>query len=697
MTREHLHVVYIRPSTYDDEGYVIRFWRGVLPSNTLACLQTLTKSVAENELAHADVTVELLDDTVQRIPVSRIARMRREGTQVVVGFAGVQSNQFERASDLALEFRKAGVQVMMGGFHVSGVLGLFDKPTHELERLLDAGVSLVRGEAEAPGALAAILEDALMGEMKPIYNILDFPDLKNAPVPRMLGDLQKRFVSKEMATIDTSRGCPFNCSFCTIINVQGRKMRYRSSECVLKAIEENHAEGIRVYFFTDDNFSRNPVWSDIFDGLIAMKARGINIIFMMQVDTNAYKIPGFVEKAEKAGCYLAFIGMESVNPVNLEAIGKQQNHVHDYAEMVETYHRHNILVHVGYIIGLPDDTRESVNRDMDVLRNEVKVDFASLFMMVPLPGSKDHWRMMQECVPTDADYNNYDGLHETFKHPKMAPGMWRKAYDEAMHSLYGKENIVNTLLRTPAGRRDHMYWVSIWYRYCTLEGIHPMATGIYRLKDRKSRRPIFGRENVVKYAWRRAKDAVHGFRRYAGMFFEFEEIWMLTREPDDPRWKTLAALRTRWAEVQQHVADCNLRGRYDDAVQELKAMLAAASEHMTQLARGSRLSCIGRRRLRRMVREVESFSKKFDLQLPGWRKVVDAEQYIGERIVAGYEETAIRYVATRRRMTNYRHDFFQRLATGRVWVVDLLKVPYAVLLEILLACRFSVRVFTLNK
>jgi hypothetical protein len=181
------------------------------------------------------------------------------------------------------------------------------------------------------------------------------------------------------------------------------------------------------------------------------------------------------------------------------------------------------------------------------------------------------------------------------------------------------------------------------------------------------------------------------------MFFEFQEIWMLTRKPEDPRWKTLAALRTRWADVQQHVADCNLRGKYDDAVQELKAMLTAASEHLSQLSRGSRLGCIGRRRLRKMVREVENFSRKFDLQLPGWRKVVDAERYISERVVAGYEETAIRYVSTRRRITNYRHEFLQRLATGRVWVIDLLKVPYAMLLEFLLACRFSVRVFTLNK
>lgn len=688
-----MHVVYIRPSTYDDEGYVLRFWRGVLPSNTLACLDSLTRSVAESgELGDdIEVTIDSFDDTVERIPIGRIARMNRKpNTRVVVGFVGVQSNQFERATDLALQLRRAGVQVMIGGFHVSGMLALFDEPTYDLARLLDAGVSLVKGEAEAPGALAAILRDAAHGEMKPVYNITDFPDLENAPVPRMQDKLRDRFFIKSMATIDTSRGCPFNCSFCTIINVQGRKMRYRSAACVLKAIEENYERGVKIYFFTDDNFSRNPVWEQILDGLAAMRAEGKEVIFMMQVDTMAHRIPNFVEKAAKAGCYLAFIGMETVNPDNLEAVGKKQNHVDEYGGMVRTWHENGIEVHVGYIIGLPFDTLQSVHRDIDVLRNQVKVDFASLFMRVPLPGSKDHWQMVQDGVPMDADYNNFDGLHETFKHPRMAAGEWRKAYDNAMLALYDKQNIVNVLLRVPQESRSHLFWTFVWYRFCALEGCHPMATGLVRLKDRKSRRASFPRENVFAYAWRRAKDSVRGLKRYAGLFFEFQEVWMLTRKTDDVRWAMLADLRAKWTDVQQRIEEYDVCGKRDAAIRELRNMLGSTAERMLQLSKTP--GAIGhraRRKLQARAKELENYVRTLDVQLPGWKPVVHAERYVSERVVAGYEELAIRYVARRRRFDAYRKDLLHRLRSGRMLPMDFGRIPYAMLVEVLLACRFG--------
>ncbi len=222
---KHLHVVFIRPSRYDDDGYVVRFARGVLPSNTLCCLQSLTEHVAEQGELGPDVrvTVDAFDDTLHPIPIRRIARWNRHpDTVVVAGLVGVQSNQFMRASDLALQLREQGVSVMIGGFHVSGMLALFDTPSYELQRLLDAGVTLVRGEVEAEGIMPMLLRDALEGRLQPIYNITDFPDLAHAPVPRANAKLQRRYVAKRMATIDTSRGCPFNCSFCTIINVLRR-------------------------------------------------------------------------------------------------------------------------------------------------------------------------------------------------------------------------------------------------------------------------------------------------------------------------------------------------------------------------------------------------------------------------------------------------------------------------------------------
>lgn len=691
---KHLHVVFIRPSRYDDDGYVVRFWRGVLPSNTLCCLESLTQGVAESGDVGPDVqvTVDAFDDTVQRVPIRRIAKInRRSDTTVVVGFVGVQTNQFTRASDLALELREAGVQVMIGGFHVSGMLALFEKPSHELQRLMDHGVTLVKGEVEAPGVMAMLLRDAMNSAMKPVYDIREFPNLADAPVPLVNGKLQRRFFGRRTATIDTSRGCPFNCSFCTIINVQGHKMRYRPSALVLKAIEENYARGIPLYFFTDDNFSRNPAWEEIFDGLIALRKQGIKVRFMMQTDTQAHRIPNFVEKAAQAGCYLAFIGMESVNPKNLEAVGKRHNRTQEYEQMVEMWHQYNVLVHVGYIVGLPFDSLESVPGDMEYLRNQIKVDLASLFMLTPLPGSRDHWQMVQDNVLMDAEHNDYDGLHETFQHGLMPNGAWRAAYDEAMHAFYSKENIITALLRTEPRNYRQVLGLSIWYRYAALEGLHPMATGVFRLKDRCSRRPVFPCESVLRYGWRRIKDAFHGLKVYTRLFFEFQEIWMLTRKPQDPRWATLADLRARWTEVQRRVADYNLQGRYSDAARELKALLSSTAERLRQLSRaGSQISFPVRRRLRKKAADVEHYLRTFDARPRGWNHIVDAERFVSQTIIAGYEEAAIRYVAKRRQFNAFRRDLVERIKTGRFLSINVLRIPYAMVCEVFFASRFAV-------
>ncbi|MBI4559327.1 MAG: radical SAM protein [Candidatus Hydrogenedentes bacterium] len=694
MKSKKLHVVYILPSRYDDEGYVLRFWRGILPSNTLTVLSSLTRAAAQNHELGEDVetTVEVFDDAVQRVPLERIIRRHRRGKEkVLVGLVGVQSNQFPRAADLALQFRAAGVPVMLGGFHVSGVLALFHTPSPELQELMDQGVTLVKGEVEAPGVLAGILRDALEETLLPLYDITEAPDLSTAAIPSPEDQYLRRFLHKNMGTIDTSRGCPFNCSFCTIINVQGRKMRHRSAACMLQTMEQNYARGVNFYFFTDDNFARCPVWEELFDGLIALRERGLKISFMMQVDTIAYKIPNFIEKASRAGCYLVFIGMETINPDNIQATGKRQNKADQFAHMVQLWHHANILVHVGYIIGLPHDTRESVRWELDVLRNDIKVDMASFFMLTPLPGSRDHFNMVKDRKPLDADLNNYDSFHETFRHAHLAPGEWKAAYDEAWDTLFSKENITNVLLRTPRQRYWPMLWLLIWYRFCTLARTHPMVTGLFRLKDRKARRAIFEREGVLPYAWRRLKDAAWGVKTYARLFVEFQEIWMLTRKEDDPRWATLADLRTRWTEVRQRLREVELQNRCDVAVSEIKEMLHAASERLQQLSGApARLSRRARQRLQNMAQEADSYLRSLDVSMPTWRHVITAESFISEKLLTGYEELAIRYVANRRQLNAYRQELIERLKTGRIWTLNVSTMPRLACFELFLGLRFGV-------
>lgn len=692
MKKRTLQVVYILCSTYDDEGYPLRFYRGILPSNTLNCLRSLTMDVAASGALGdgVDVEVSIYDDTVEAIPVRRIARkLRTRDAELLVGLVGVQSNQFIRATDLAAQFRALGVPVVVGGFHVSGMLAMFDDITPDLQRLLDMGVSLFQGEAEAPGALAGLLRDALARELQPVYRQTEFPVLTHSGAPEPDLDYLKHFKCSSMGTLDTSRGCPFGCSFCTVINVQGRRLRSRSAACILQSIRTSYERGINMWFFTDDNLARSPVWEELFEGLAAMRERGMGISFMMQVDTRAYAIPGFVEKAQRAGCYMVFVGMESVNPRNIEAMDKRQNDVEDYAHMVEVWHKAEALVHVGYIIGLPDDTRESVRRDIETLMNEVRVDEASFFMLTPLPGSADHKRMVEECIPIDADLNNFDSLHETFRHPRMAAGEWTQAYKDAWETFYSKENLVNVLLRTPRVRYWQMLWIGMWYRYATLEGSHPMFTGLLKRRERNARRAIFPRESVPRYLWRRVKETAWTFRTYVQIFFEFQEIWMLTRKPDDPKWATLAELRSKWARLQNRLSESNLRGRYDVAAQEIRATLASAAERLQQLSDSSRVhSRRVSKRLANQAEEIRQYLSRFEVQMPTWRTIADAERFVADSLVKRYEELAISYVARRRKFNAYRHDVVARFKSWRFLTLNVFLLPRLLIVELLFGVRF---------
>ncbi len=427
------HVFLVRPSKYDDEGFVIRHWRAVVPSNSLACLYGLTEDVRQRRLlGDVDLRIHVVDEAVTKFPLDKICRLsRRTGERVLVCLVGVQTNQFCRAADIALTLRREGVAVMIGGFHVSGMLAMFPALSPEIQQLVDAGVSVVAGEVEHRWAdlLLASLSSATC---KPVYRFLDDPpDLSDAPLSHhRTSSSRRKFVHSNYGTIDCSRGCPFNCSFCTIINVQGRKSRYRSPECIADTIRHAFREsGVNLYFFTDDNFARNPAWEEIFDRIIALREHeGIAIEFVIQVDIGSYKIPGFIEKAARAGCCSVFIGMESLNPRNLQAAGKTQNRVQEYRVSIASWHNARITTLVGYIIGFPYDTEESVRDDIERLIREVQPDQAAFFMMTPLPGSRDHQRMLEAGAPMESDYNCFDSFHESMAHPHMKDGAWTRAY-----------------------------------------------------------------------------------------------------------------------------------------------------------------------------------------------------------------------------------------------------------------------------
>ena len=174
-------LVLVKPSHYDDEGYVIQWVRAPIPSNSLAVINGLALDCARRKVLGDDVEIEVhpLDETLGRVRPKRIARMIERAGAGMVMLVGVQSNQFPRALDIATPLRKLGITVAVGGFHVSGTLAMLKERDPDVRHAEEMGVSLFAGEAE--GRLDSVLRDAAHGELKPLYNFMeDLPDLEGA-------------------------------------------------------------------------------------------------------------------------------------------------------------------------------------------------------------------------------------------------------------------------------------------------------------------------------------------------------------------------------------------------------------------------------------------------------------------------------------------------------------------------------------
>src|SRR4029077_11898800 len=125
------------------------------------------------------------------------------------------------------------------------------------------------------------------------------------------------------------------------------------------------------FFITDDNFARNSDWEILLDRVIELKKEGIHVGFTIQVDTLCHKIKNFIEKATQAGVKRVFIGLENINRENLITAYKRQNKITEYRVMLQKRRTHGAITFAGYILGFPADTKESILRDIEIIKREL--------------------------------------------------------------------------------------------------------------------------------------------------------------------------------------------------------------------------------------------------------------------------------------------------------------------------------------
>ncbi len=548
-----IRVYFIRkPSKYDDDGYVSVFGYGVQPNNTLNVLSALNdefnrhfsgkttqRPPGNHHLGRADLRRrhQLLR------PFQQLKKKAHEdGVELLIGLAGVQSNQYPRGRDLALQFVAEGMTTMMGGFHVSGY-------PESCKFLNSVGVTTIVGEAE--NLWGFIVEDFLAGTLKPQYSVTEGIRAKTgqddiivpiitdrAQLPVLDDRYLTRFFNTTMTPLDTSRGCPFTCSYCSVKNVMGR------TDALAPEPQRGRRMGARCdALFTAS--SRCSWWMTIssarhdgrksWTGLIEVKKEFPKLSFMMQVDVDAScyanvaegetetakhrRSRRFTELAAAAGCYQAFVGIESLNPDNLNFATKYQNTddrqhkmkieeararvIGKYQRVVDNWHKVGVSVHAGYMLGFPFDGPDCGRVAAQTLR-KIGFDIVSYFIMTPLPGTEDQVRYAKEGDIIDWDFNQLDSQHVTLKHPRLDTRQWMQAYNDAFRGFYSIGAAIREILTAAGGRGPQR-------RIAPLD----VAPVLLLLLQLSAGTPSDGRRNLADSPARRASNGHLGRRGVA--------------------------------------------------------------------------------------------------------------------------------------------------------------------------------------
>jgi hypothetical protein len=489
-----LRVVLLKPSTYDSRGWVERFRRGFMPNSTLAHLRSLTPAT----VGGVPCRVETVDEYVQtdRRYLDGLAGDPEHAA--LLALVGVQSQQMPRALDLAAWALGRGVEhCVLGGPHAM---------TCDTADLQDRGLSFALAEAEL--VWPAILEDAVAGELRPVYGTdgrwqesLDPPVLQ----PPSRRDLRRYVVP--MLGVYPARGCPYVCNFCSVIKIAGRQVRGQPVATTLASLRAARDAGVRYVMFTCDNFNKYPDAEALLEGMIAERLR---LPFFAQCDAQVWRQERLVELMARAGCFQMFVGVESFSRSTLLAAHKPQNAPERYAAIVELCRAHGITSHFSNILGFPDDSEDSIRDHLRRLR-ALGPDVASFYLLTPIPGTEQYDDFMARGLLTEEELSRFDATSVTWRHPRLAPEVLRRLLFECYRAFYRPRDVAMKLARFAACRRPDwrtpgglfaVLGYSCQSRLAAAQGLHPMAGGIGRVRrDRAAdyaplRRAVFGIDRV---------------------------------------------------------------------------------------------------------------------------------------------------------------------------------------------------------
>lgn len=337
-----------------------------------------------------DWKVKIVNDYSEDIPY--------EGDYDLVGIT-MNTLHSKRGYEIAGRFRERGRPVVLGGFHPT----LFPE---EAGLYADA---IVCGEADL--VWKEVLADAAAGRLKPRYQAERLSDMKNTPMPRY--DLiKKRNQRNLILPVEFSRGCPYNCEYCSVTQFYGHKYRTRSMDEVVRDIK---ATGSRLIDFVDDNIAGNmTAAAQLFESLVPLK-----IYWIAQVPLHLASDEKLLALAARSGFRFAIIGIETLDSRNLKTINKGINQVEEYIERIRLFQKYGITVCVTLMFGFDNDTPETFKKTYQFIEKLGVVP--SPFIVTPFPGTSLYHRMKTEGRLLHHDYWRYTSFQTVFRPANFTP------------------------------------------------------------------------------------------------------------------------------------------------------------------------------------------------------------------------------------------------------------------------------------
>lgn len=379
------------------------------PSLSLAALAAVTPP--EWEIALADENVEAVDF----------------GTDADLVAVTAMTPQAPRAYEIAAAFRQRGKPVVMGGFHASNLPG---------EALLHVDAVVV-GEGEV--VWPRLLADFEKGVMERLYRAPELLDMRLVPPSRREIFAGKRYLFTN--TIQTTRGCPFDCEFCSVTAFYGRKYRKRPVELVLRELEDLRKKN-SFAFFVDDNLVGDRRYAlELFDGM-----RGMGFKWLSHAPIDLARDPELLRAAGESGCVGMFVGFESLNEPALAAMGKVTNRAVDYQEHARAFRDSGVGILGSFVLGYDGDTPD-VFESLLRFCEDARLEAAIFPILTPYPGTAVRARLQAAGRIISNRWEDYDMGHVTFRPAGMTAEELQAGHDWLNRSFYSFSSMFRRIFK----------------------------------------------------------------------------------------------------------------------------------------------------------------------------------------------------------------------------------------------------------